>query len=206
MTRFILVRHGQTEWNRVERFRGRIDLLLDATGLRQAYAAALRVKDWPVAAVCSSPLRRALETAKVIANQLDLPVEVLYGLIDLDFGEWQGLSAREAAKKDSELYKLWVERPDLVRFPGGEELEDVRQRVTAVVKEIAVEHPDQVVVLVSHNVVCRVLLCSLLGLDNSHFWQVGQDVCAINAFDIRDGIPTVTLVNDTCHLTNMATG
>ncbi|MGB3128224.1 MAG: histidine phosphatase family protein [Dehalococcoidia bacterium] len=200
MTRFVLVRHGQTEWNRVERFRGRKDLLLDATGLRQALAAALRIKDWPVAAVYSSPLRRALETAKVIANQLDLPVEPLDGLIDLDFGDWQGLTAEEAAKQDGELYKLWVERPDQVRFPGGEGLADVHDRVVAAVEDIAVKNPDRVVVLVSHNVVCRVLLCSLLGLDNSHFWQVGQDVCAINAFEIREGVPTVTLINDTCHL------
>lgn len=200
MTRFVLVRHGQTEWNRVERFRGRKDLLLDATGLRQALAAALRIKDWPVAAVYSSPLRRALETAKVIANQLDLPVEPLDGLIDLDFGDWQGLTAEEAAKRDGELYKLWLERPDQVRFPGGEGLADVRDRVVAAVEDIAVKNPDRVVVLVSHNVVCRVLLCSLLGLDNSHFWQVGQDVCAINAFEIREGVPTVTLINDTCHL------
>jgi probable phosphoglycerate mutase len=70
----------------------------------------------------------------------------------------------------------------------------------AAVEDIAVKNPDRVVVLVSHNVVCRVLLCSLLGLDNSHFWQVGQDVCAINAFEIREGVPTVTLINDTCHL------
>ncbi len=200
MTRFVLVRHGQTEWNRVERFRGRKDLLLDATGLRQALAAALRIKDWPVAAVYSSPLRRALETAKVIANQLDLPVEPLDGLIDLDFGDWQGLTAEEAAKRDGELYKLWLERPDQVRFPGGEGLADVRERVMAVVEDIAVKNPDRVMVLVSHNVVCRVLLCSLLGLDNSHFWQVGQDVCAINAFEISEGVPTVTLINDTCHL------
>ena len=200
MTRFVLVRHGQTEWNRVERFRGRKDLLLDATGLRQALAAALRIKDWPVAAVYSSPLRRALETAKVIANQLDLPVEPLDGLIDLDFGDWQGLTAEEAAKQDGELYKLWLERPDQVRFPSGEGLADVHDRVVAAVEDIAVKNPDRVVVLVSHNVVCRVLLCSLLGLDNSHFWQVGQDVCAINAFEIREGVPTVTLINDTCHL------
>jgi broad specificity phosphatase PhoE len=205
MTKFILVRHGQTEWNRVERFRGRINLILDATGLRQALAAALRIKDWPVSAVYSSPLRRALETAKIIANQLDLNVESLAGLIDLDFGEWQGLNANEAAKRDADLYRLWIERPDLVRFPGGEELADVRERVMAVVEDIAVKNPDQVVVLVSHNVVCRVLLCSLLGLDNSHFWQLGQDVCAINAFEIRDGIPTVTLINDTCHLQSLAT-
>jgi broad specificity phosphatase PhoE len=204
MTKFILVRHGQTEWNKVERFRGRIDLILDATGLRQALAAALRIKDWPFSAVYSSPLRRALETAKIIANQLDLTVESLDGLIDLDFGEWQGLNASEAAKRDADLYRLWIERPDLVRFPGGEELADVRERVMAVVEDIAVNNPDQVVVLVSHNVVCRVLLCSLLGLDNSHFWQLGQDVCAINAFEIRDGIPTVTLINDTCHLQSQA--
>ncbi len=204
MTKFILVRHGQTEWNRVERFRGRIDLLLDATGLRQALAAALRIKDLPVSAVYSSPLQRALETAKIIANQLDLTVESLDGLIDLDFGEWQGLNASEAAKRDADLYRLWIERPDLVRFPGGEELADVRERVMAVVDDIAVKNPDQLVVLVSHNVVCRVLLCSLLGLDNSHFWQLGQDVCAINAFEIRDGISTVTTINDTCHLQSPA--
>ncbi len=206
MTRFILVRHGQTAWNRKERFRGRADLLLNETGLRQAYAAALYLKDRRVAAIYASPLKRTLETAQVIANQMGLPVHPLEGLIDINFGSWQGLTTEEAAKQDSELYKTWLEHPHKVRFPGGERLADVRERVKAAVEELAARHPNQTVLLVSHMVVCKVLLCAMLGLDSSHYWQVGQDMCAINAFEIREGVPTVTLVNDTCHLKGLTTG
>ena len=104
MTRFILVRHGQTEWNRVERVRGRADLSLDETGKRQAEAAALRPKGEQIAAIYSSPLRRALQTAEPIAKQLKLTVQPLQGLIDIDFGSWQGLSAEEATGQDSQLF------------------------------------------------------------------------------------------------------
>jgi broad specificity phosphatase PhoE len=206
LTRFILVRHGRTEWNRVERFRGRADLSLDETGKRQAEAAALRLKGEQIAAIYSSPLRRALQTAEPIAKQLKLTVQPLQGLIDIDFGSWQGLSAEEATGQDSQLFKMWLERPHLVRFPQGESLEIVRQRVLAVVDEVAARYKDQTVILVSHTVVCRVLMCAMLGLDNSHFWQVRQDVNAINIFELRDGAPLVTLVNDTCHLKSLSPG
>ena len=205
MTRFILVRHGQTAWNRDERFRGRFDLLLNETGLRQAYAAAIHLKEYPVAAIYASPLKRTLETAKVIANQLGLPVKPLEGLIDIDFGKWQGMSATEAAKNNGKLLKTWLEQPHKMKFPGGESLEIVRQRVTGAVEMLAAKHPDQTVILVSHMVVCKVLLCAMLGLDNSHYWQVGQDVCAINRFEVRDGVASVSLINDTCHLRSTGT-
>jgi broad specificity phosphatase PhoE len=206
MTRFILVRHGQTAWNRDERFRGRFDLLLNETGLRQAYAAAMHLKDCPVSAIYASPLKRTILTAQVIANQVGLRVIPFEGLIDIDFGKWQGLSAGEAAKQDGELFRAWLEEPHKVRFPDGESLDDVRKRVTAGVKKLADRHTDQTVLLVSHMVVCRVLLCAMLGLDNSHYWQVGQDVCAINAFDVRDGASSVTVINDTCHLRSQGLG
>ena len=205
MTRFILVRHGQTEWNREERFRGRADLSLNEMGIRQAEAAALSISGCEAAAVYSSPLKRALETAGIIAEPLGLPVKHLDGLIDIDFGSWQGLSVAEAAKQDSELYERWLEYPYQVCFPRGESLEDVRRRAVAAVEEIAARHSDQAVILVSHRMVCQVLLCTMLGLDDSHFWQVRQDVCALNGFEVGDGVPLVTLVNDTCHLKNLIT-
>ena len=204
VTRFILVRHGQTEWNREERFRGRADLDLNEIGRSQASAAALHVKTIPVAAIYCSPLKRTYETASIIAEQLNVPVEPLDGLIDIDFGRWQGLSREEAAKQDSELLGKWLKSPQEVRFPGGESLAVVRQRIVAAVEELAARHTDGTVMLVSHMVVCKVLLCAMLGLDNSHYWQVGQDVCAINAFDLTDGVPVVTLINDTCHLKDLA--
>ena len=190
----------------MERFRGRADLALDDTGRRQAEAAAVRLKSEHVTAICSSPLKRALETAGIIAKQLNISVQPLEGLIDIDFGSWQGLSPEEAAQQDSELYKKWLEHPHLVHFPKGESLDIVRQRVLAAVNELASQHVDQTVILVSHTVVCRVLMCAMLGLDNSHFWQVRQDVNAINIFELRDGVPLVISVNDTCHLRSLAAG
>lgn len=206
MSRFILVRHGQTEWNRVERFRGRADLSLNETGVKQAEAAAASLRGQQVAAIYSSPLKRALQTADAIANQLKLPVQPLEGLIDIDFGSFQGLSAEEARKKDNQLLTMWLEKPHLVRFPNGESLDIVRRRVLAAVDELAAKHKDQTVILVSHKVVCQVLMCAMLGLDNSHFWRVRQDVTAINIFEIRDGAPLVILVNDTCHLKSLSAG
>jgi broad specificity phosphatase PhoE len=190
----------------VERFRGRADLALDDTGRRQAEAAALRLKAEHVAAIYSSPLKRALETAGIIAKQLNISAQPLEGLIDIDFGNWQGLSPEEAAKQDSQLYRKWLEHPHEVRFPKGESLDVVRERVLAAVDELAARHKDQTVILVSHKVVCQVLMCAMLGLDNSHFWQVRQDVNAINIFELRDGAPLVILVNDTCHMKSLATG
>lgn len=203
VTRFYLVRHGQTAWNREERFRGRVDLPLNETGIRQAEALALHMKGREVAAIYASPLKRTMETAGILAQQFSLPVVPLDGLLDVDFGGWQGLSTEEAAQKYPELFETWVNRPHEVRFPEGESMEELRQRVTAAVERLAVEHNEQTVVLVSHMVVCKVLLCALLGLDNSHYWQVGQDVCALNSFEFSDGVPTVSLVNDTCHLKSL---
>jgi len=206
LTRFILMRHGQTQWNREERFRGRADLALDETGRKQAEVAALRLKEEHAVAVYCSPIRRALQTAKIVGEKLSLPVQPLEGLIDLDFGSFEGLSGEEATKQYPELYRLWLQRPQEVRFPGGEGLEDVRQRVVPAVEQLEAKHKDQTVILISHKVVCQVLMCAMLGLDNSHFWQVRQDVNAINIFEIRDGAPLVTLVNDTCHLKTLAAG
>ncbi len=106
MTQIILVRHGQTEWNRVERFRGRANLDLNEVGIRQAEATAERVARWTVAAIYSSPLPRAKTTAQILARRLGLEVELLPGLIDIDYGQWQGLSPDEAAVRDSTLYRL----------------------------------------------------------------------------------------------------
>jgi broad specificity phosphatase PhoE len=206
LTRFILVRHGETEWNRNERFRGRADLSLNENGHRQAEAAALKLKGRDAAAIYASPMKRTLETADPISRELGVSVTPTEGLIDIDYGEWQGLSLEEANTKDSVMYHKWHHSPHEVRFPGGEGLAHVRDRVVAAVHEIAAGHDKQTVVLVSHKVVCQVLICAMFGLDNSHFWQVRQDVCAINSFEISDGFTTVSSVNDTCHLKNLAAG
>ena len=205
MTRIAIIRHGQTEWNEGEgeRFRGRAELDLDQIGMGQARAAVARIARWQVSAIYSSPLRRAVSTAKILASPFDLEVQLLEGLIDIDYGKWQGLSLKEAAADDSELYALWLKSPHLVTFPEGESLEQVRIRTVAALETLLAQHPEQTIVLVSHKVVCKVLICSILGLDNSHFWQVEQDTGAINLVETRDRLLRVSLLNDTCHLKNL---
>lgn len=200
MTRIILVRHGQTEWNRVERFRGWADLDLNELGNKQAEATAGKIAAWSVAAIYSSPLRRAVTTAQILARRLGLEVKLLPELIDINYGQWQGLSPEEAAARDGSLYALWLESPHLVQFPGGESLGQVRDRAVAAVDSLITIHSEETIALVSHKVVCQLLLLHFLGLDNSHFWQVTQDVSAINLFEVSDGRPVILLLNDTCHL------
>ena len=200
MTSMILVRHGQTEWNRVERFRGRADIALNEMGIRQAEATAERLADCEAVAIYSSPLRRTMMTTQPISHRLALAGQPVDSLIDIDYGKWQGLSTEEAFERNSDLYGCWIERPHKVIFPGGESLQHVRDRVVTVIDKVLAEHKEQLVILISHVVVCRVFICAVLGLDNSHFWQIGQDVCAINRIGTRDGKLVLYSLNDTCHL------
>jgi broad specificity phosphatase PhoE len=201
MTRFILVRHGQTEWNRVERFRGRADVPLNAAGLAQAAATGRRIAaEWQPDAVYTSPLGRAVATAEAIAAHFELPAARLDGLADIDYGAWQGLTPEEARARWPAQVEAWYSAPQTVRVPGGESLADVRDRVMVAIHALAAHHPVQTIVLVSHTVVVRVILLAILGLGNDRFWRLRQDNCAINVFEIEGGDSTLVSMNDTCHL------
>ena len=199
MTDILLIRHSTTEYVN-NKLAGRVDAPLNEDGRKKAQELAVALSGQPIMAVYSSPLRRTLMTAQPIARQFELDLKPLDGIIDIDYGEWQGLSPDEAAARDGALYARWIEAPHAVKFPGGESLEEVRQRAALAVDDIVLRHPKETVALVSHKVVCHIIVLSLLGLDNSHFWQVTQDVCAVNLFEVRDGIPSALLINDTCHL------
>jgi broad specificity phosphatase PhoE len=200
VTRLIIVRHGRTEWNRVERFRGRADIALDKVGMKQAESVAKRIGEWSISAIYSSPLSRALTTAEIIAHPLGLIVQPMPGIVDIDYGEWQGLSTDDVIARDGRLYSQWIESPHEVKFPGGESLVEARERVASSVDTLIQQHPKETVVLVSHRVICQILVLSLLGLESSYFWQITQDVCAMNLFEVRGGIPSALFLNDTCHL------
>ncbi len=203
MTRFILVRHGQTEWNRVERFRGRLDIQLNETGVRQAEAAGRALANAGIVAIYTSPLSRAYQTAQAIGVALGLSPIPIEGLVDFDFGDWQGLSPQEVEARYPGLHQQWLTDPANVRIPGGETLQDVRRRVVESLGELISRHPDQTVALVSHKVVCKVILLAILDLDNSHYWRLEQDNAAISSFEHGRGGFVLTSMNDTCHLRGM---
>ena len=203
MTRIILVRHGQTEWNRIVRFRGIIDVPLNDTGLAQARAAGRRLASCPISAVYSSPLSRAYQTAEAIAKPHGLTVVPSEGLKDMNFGTWGGLTPEEAEEMSPDLLSRWYTEPHRVRPPDGDTLGELRERVTFFVQDIVARHPDETIVLVAHQVVNRVLCCYLIGLDNSHYWRIAQDNCCIDVFDCHDGRFDIVTLNDTCHLAGL---
>lgn len=204
-TRIVLVRHGQTPWNREVRFRGRANPALDDLGVRQAEATGRYLAErWPVDAVYASPMQRAVQTGAAIAHAHRLTVQPFAGLLDIDFGEWQGRSPAEVEEHHPEQLRAWFEAPHTVQFPGGENLGDVRDRVVSGLRQVVARHPGETVALVGHAVVNRVLLCAVLGLTNAGFWRLRQDTCAVNVFDSEeDGAFTLVLLNDTCHLQNL---
>lgn len=199
MTTVYLVRHGQTAWNREEVFRGRADIPLNATGRKEAQLTGQYLRGISMDAIYSSPLSRTLETAEAIARYQGKEVQILEGLIDIDFGGWQGISHEVVRERYAGLYRQWKESPHLVRFPEGESLEEVRKRALGVVHGVIRDHAGETLVMVSHRVVNKIVICGLLGLDNSHFWQIGQDTGCIDVLEFEEGF-TLRCLNDTSHL------
>jgi len=200
VTTIYLVRHGQTAWNKEEIFRGRTDVPLDETGLREAQLAAEYFRGKEIHAIYSSPLLRASQTAQKVAEICRLDVTPLQGIIDMSFGEWEGRSLQEVREKDQERYRQWRGEPHRVKIPGGETLEEVRVRSMATLEAMIESHSGKTLVLVSHRVINKVILCGILGLDNSHFWQIGQNTTAINLIQHKNGKYILSLLNETCHL------
>lgn len=201
MTLILLVRHGQTEWNRLERFRGQADVPLNETGLAQAEATGRRVAaTWQPAAVYSSPLSRSVRTAEAIAGHFDLRVQVHAWLADIHYGDWQGLTPGEVKERWPQEYDNWYEHPAKARIPNGETLEGLQERAMRTVRELVKAHPGETIVLVGHTVINRVMLLAMLGLGMERFWRIRQDTCAINLIEAEGGDFTIVSLNDTCHL------
>jgi broad specificity phosphatase PhoE len=129
MTTIMLIRHGDTAWNVEEIFRGRADVELNETGIKQAELLAKYLTDERIVALYSSPLKRALRTAEIIAGSHHVDVIPAPELIDFDYGEWQGLSHGTVEEKYKALHDEWLNNPHLVKVPKGESLDDVRERV-----------------------------------------------------------------------------
>jgi len=200
MTVFHVVRHGETDWNRQQVFRGRLDVPLNDLGRRQAEAVAGRLAEAGLVAVFTSPLARARETADIIARACGLKPIVRDTFTDMDFGRWQGLTHEQVRARFPDLYRMWRETPESAAIPGAEPLGAVQERVAAAAAALAERFAEAGLCIVSHRVVSKLLMAWALGLGPGAFWCIRQDTACLNVFGYDGRESVVQTLNDTCHL------
>lgn len=164
MTRVILVRHGQTDWNVERRYQGKTNIPLNDNGRRQAARVAEELSCLRLAAVYSSELDRSFRTAALIARPHGIDVVSDPRLNEIDQGEWEGLRHEEIADRYGERLRLWEEDPTSTLPPGGESLAEVRERVLECLHEILLKHPNDTVCIVAHKVTNAIIKSEVLGL------------------------------------------
>jgi probable phosphoglycerate mutase len=206
-TKFLLVRHGQTALSIDRRYSGRGDVPLTEYGMRQAAKVARRLAGMEELRnagasipIMSSPLFRAQQTAQSISDALGEPLETHPGLIEADFGAWEGLTFQEAADRDPEFHARWLRDPSL-SIPDGESFEAVRQRVRIVRDEFVNRFPGQTVVIISHVTPIKSLIQMALDAGPSLFSRLRLDLASLSIVEFYpDGNSSVRLMNDTSHL------
>jgi alpha-ribazole phosphatase/probable phosphoglycerate mutase len=192
-TRLVLVRHTEPDESVRGRCYGRLDVPLSAAGLRHAAAIGEALWSHEIAAVYSSPLQRALDTARAVASPHGLEPLPRDDLRELDFGELEGMHFDEIAAEHPELYRSWMDTPFSVRFPGGEGLVDLRGRVLPEVAQIRARHEGETVALVTHGGVVRVVLAEALELPDTAFFRLDQPYGALSVVDWVEGVPVVRI-------------
>lgn len=197
----LLVRHGHVEGITPDRFRGRMELALTNLGLQQANRTAEYIsRTWKPSAIYCSPMGRCMTTAEIIGARCDLRIAIDPNLNDIDYGDWQWKTKDEVARDFPEQYRTWMERPALMRFPGGESFQDLLSRAADAVRAALALNSMDPVILVTHDSVNRAMLLQLLDLPMSGYWRLSQSPCAITEVQVSPEHIVLARLNQTTHL------
>jgi len=199
-TTILLIRHGETTWNRRKVFRGTCDIPLNDNGLRQARLLAAALRERRIDAAYTSPLARARQTAEAVLGGRDVTAVVDERLTDFCYGDWTGLQEAEVARRWPREFELWSGRPHELRVPGGSTLQEVFDRAFEAMEEMAARHEGRTVALFAHRVVNKLLVLAALGLGVDRFPFVRQDNCCLTEFERTPRGYVLCRSNDTSHL------
>jgi phosphoserine phosphatase len=208
--RFLLVRHGETQWNREGRFQGQIDVPLNANGQQQADQAGEFLKNVKIDAAVSSPMARPKETAeRILQHHPDVQLSTLVDLCEISHGTWEGKLESEIRSEYPGLLEQWQAQPETVQMPEGENLGDVWRRAETAWQEIvAIAKPGTTTLVVAHDAINKALLCQIVGLAPTSFWSFKQGNGAVSVIDYNTidengsaiGLPVLRAGNITVHL------
>jgi broad specificity phosphatase PhoE len=199
-SRLLLVRHGESTWNRERRIQGQLDPPLTERGETQARELAERLAGHDVAALYCSDLKRCLQTARPIAEAVGVEPVLMPELREIALGEWQGKTSKELAEEYPELWDRWTRRPSWDLVPGGEGAAAFERRTQHAVELAFAQHPEGDILCVTHGGVVQVTLSSVVGRGVDGIFPFLIQNCSLTVFQRSQRGLVITAVNDTCHL------
>ncbi len=200
MPRLLLVRHGNTKGNSAERFWGQTDVELSDNGRWQVERLAERLTGEEIDAIYTSELSRAAATARIIASRHKMEIITCPELLEINFGEVEGLSFSEIGQHYPELVVAWPNRDLAFRFPGGESIGELNSRVTKFYNQLRKSATEKTALVVAHSGVLRLLICHLLQIDVWHWRQFRTDLASLSIVETHSQGATLLSLNDTSHL------
>lgn len=197
MTKIFLIRHGETEWNKIGKLQGSSDVDLSPEGISQARLLAEHAPFGSVDAIYSSDLTRAVKTAEILAEKFNLPVIKKRGLRETSFGTWEGRYLSDLAKENPQGFEHFFTRPDKVRPPQGETFLKSQARIMNALYAVIADNEGKNIIVVSHGAAIRLIICAALEIPISKMWAIAQHNMALNILNFADGIFSVELLNGT---------
>ncbi len=200
MVKLYIVRHAESEWNPIGRYQGLLDPGLSERGKRQANLLAKEFLSMDIAAIYSSPLKRTMDTATPLSESKNIQIIAEKRIIEIDHGVWSGMLVEEVKQEYPEDFEKWIKEPHKIKFPEGESLIDVYERVKEFLYEIKQKHWNQTVFVFSHTVPIRAMYCALLDIDLSKFWSFGCDNASYSQIHMEEDRNVIIKLNTVCHL------
>lgn len=201
MSKIYIVRHGETEWNKIQRAQGcSNDIPLSYEGRVQAMAIAKRLKDENIDLFYSSDLKRAYETASIIAKEHNKEVEKCKEFREISLGDWEGLNFNMIQEKYNDIYNVWRKTPHLAMIPNAEKISDIISRAIGKLEKILKENKEKNILIVSHGITIKVMLSVLMGMEVTNIHKIRQDNTSLNILEYDGESYDILLINDTCHL------
>jgi broad specificity phosphatase PhoE len=196
----ILIRHGETLWNKEGRVQGVSDVELSDVGRMQARSLALNLHDHPIRAIHASPLKRACQTAEIINEFHHLDIRIQPDLMEMNQGDFEGLPFPELMVREKVFLKKWITDPAAVKMPNGESLFELQQRAWRAVEQII--SGSENALIVSHNFTIAAILCRLRNISLSEFRKTCVDTASKTIVRFQNGEASIELLNDCSYLKN----
>jgi len=200
MTRFIIVRHGETTWNAERRYQGQTDIPLSELGHQQAAALGSRLATDKIDVTYASDLCRTKETAEAVMAYHSGSISFDLRLREMSFGDWEGLTFNEMQEREPRLSNGWANFMLTYGPPAGESIPIFAERLNTAIHTILKDHPDETVLLVAHGGAISVLLCLLLDIPLEKYWQFRISQVSVTKIETFPDGAILNLLNDTCHL------